>query len=155
MKRVDLGINWRGMAMDAIRRPKDLNGPVWSIESLEQSPYYISAYVCPVCDEDGYRLYKLKLQEEIRTTAPEVFDNKEIGLWNIFTCPHCETWFASLNYLEDVFDLPNDFPGYQTRATDFTLAHYCLYSAPTRSHKDWFESFKKTLKIAADNQFNY
>ncbi len=151
MQRVDLGIDWAGIAKNSVEYLSDeaLNcGSFWINEAIENSPYYRSTYKCPRCDDDRAVLYKLKLKDGIRTRAPKAF-NGEIGLWNIFTCVHCGSWYASLNYIEGVYDLTKT-SGYQYHSSDFNLSKICLFSAPGSPYDEWLRRLNKTLELPHD-----
>lgn len=150
---VDLGIDWVGLVQNFVHNRHDLDSSYWTSEFLKSTPYYRSAYRCPICDDDRAALMKIKLKEHTVTSAPKVFGSKEVGLWNLFTCPNCGAWFASLNYVEGEFDI-SDLPPYVPAVESFTLDKLCLCGTNGGSYSDWQSSVRKSLTVAKDKQFN-
>ncbi len=67
--------------------------------------YYTSAYVCPCCNE--HPLYKMRVRGT--TSAPpqnstKFVDRQSVELFNLFTCPKCRIFFASVTLPEDNHD---------------------------------------------------
>lgn len=75
------------------------------------SKYYVTYYICPDCDD--YLLYKIKTRG-IQT----VFQGNTTTLFNIFTCPRCRRFYASVHT-----PVSNSFSNLATgtRLSDFAL----------------------------------
>ena len=56
---------------------------------IDNLPFYISSYECPLCKD--FLLYKMRVRNQHIT-----FNNGVFETYNIFTCPGCRRFFASV-----------------------------------------------------------
>lgn len=75
--------------------------------TLGNSLYYVSYYICPDCNK--HLLYKIKIRG-VKT----VFEGETKDLFNIFTCPVCKRFYASIASSTNSFYT-------STRLSDFAL----------------------------------
>ena len=54
----------------------------------DKLPYYISSYECPLCND--FLLYKMRVR------GRKAFYKKTLELYNLFTCPKCRVFYASI-----------------------------------------------------------
>ena len=56
---------------------------------FDNLPYYISSYECPLCED--FLLYKMRVRGQ-----QTVYDNDIVEMYNLFTCPKCRVFYASV-----------------------------------------------------------
>ena len=95
-----LDVKWQGLFKDSIdSKPVGYNGSPVTDRALSDTAYYECAYMCPACDETKRFarkplypiLFKIKT-EPIMTK----FNDTDCVIFNLFTCPKCHRFFASL-----------------------------------------------------------
>lgn len=127
-----LNINWiKSMESGFQNDPSNINRFVPFL--WEGSPYYLSTYMCPDCG--NMALYKLRVRG-----AKTVFNNRQVELFNLFTCPMCRKFYASTAV----------GPLTQNNITLLSLKEYALVSQ-TYSQEEYMMKLGETLRYFSGN----
>lgn len=113
--------------------------------ALEDTDYYVSSYMCPVCEaeetEDGVPalplLYKLKPQR----TEIYLAEDDDFVIYNLFTCPSCNRFFVSILEENGKVIKVGDMP---LTLRDFAYATDCFYQ------EDYQTIIKQSLGLTQD-----
>ena len=122
-----ININWTKSITNGIRddvtRVANFKPYMW-----EGSPYYISSYVCPCCND--MMLYKMRARG-----SNTYFNGKMVDVFNIFTCRVCKKFYASVST-----------GSYERTAKP--LSEYAIVSKSYYSTDDYLDTLNKTLQYA-------
>ncbi|WP_195245436.1 HIRAN domain-containing protein [Clostridium celatum] len=89
-------------------------------ETLSNTKYYRSTYMCPNCLEN--LLYKIKSRGVITT-----YNSEKINLFNIFTCQKCKMFFASKhNVIDDLYHTSITLRDYALKSKMFSDSIYSI-----------------------------
>lgn len=66
----------------------DENVDAMDLFKYKFGPYYLTYYVCPICNKQ--LLYKIKTRG-----AYTFYNGNRVSIYNLFTCPRCHRMFAS------------------------------------------------------------
>lgn len=149
-----LSLNWDGIFKDSVENSPFMNDNYsfyWN-QTLEETDYYESAALCPFCEvkrnEAGVLIVPALMKLKIKPTQTDVSGHSVI-LFNLFTCPHCERFFASIREIDGVSTFMRDVHGTPLYGHPARLVDYALISKPYDKTR-WQTIVRESNKMTKD-----
>ena len=145
-------VKWKGVFRDSVgHKPSTSEVACCTDKALENTSYYECAYLCPLCDVTKRfarkPLYPVLFKLKIERTLTE-HDGDEFIIYNLFTCPKCHRFFASIREYNGQ-DL-RDEQLLRTGQWIFpTLRDYALISEPY-AYDEWKALVKQSEGLTND-----